>query len=114
MKIYFDTEFLEDGKTIELISIGMVREDGEELYCINKDCDWKRVYNDAWLYEKVVPHLDKPGSESWLSKKDIASKIINFTYWDTPKGPLFVCPKSRPLEFWAYYASYDWVVLCQI
>lgn len=27
MKIWFDTEFIEDGKTIDLISIGMVRED---------------------------------------------------------------------------------------
>ena len=32
MKIFFDTEFIEDGKTIDLISIGMVREDGETYY----------------------------------------------------------------------------------
>ena len=29
MKIFFDTEFIEDGKTIELLSIGLVREDGK-------------------------------------------------------------------------------------
>lgn len=28
MRIWFDTEFIEDGKTIDLISIGLVREDG--------------------------------------------------------------------------------------
>jgi hypothetical protein len=28
MKIWFDTEFYENGETIKLISIGMVREDG--------------------------------------------------------------------------------------
>jgi len=28
MKIWFDTEFYEDGRTIDLISIGLVREDG--------------------------------------------------------------------------------------
>ncbi len=90
MKIYFDAEFLEDGKTIDLISIGMVREDGEELYCINKDCDWKRIYNDEWLYKNVVPHLDKPGTEAWLSKNDIAKKMLKFTSGINP-------------EFWAWY-----------
>ena len=28
MRIYFDTEFIEDGRTIDRLSIGMVREDG--------------------------------------------------------------------------------------
>ena len=32
MKIWFDTEFIEDGKTIDLISIGMVRQDSATLY----------------------------------------------------------------------------------
>jgi hypothetical protein len=28
MKYYYDTEFIEDGRTIDLISIGIVAEDG--------------------------------------------------------------------------------------
>lgn len=38
MRIWFDTEFIEDGKTIDLISIGLVRDDGSELYHENGAC----------------------------------------------------------------------------
>lgn len=34
MNIYYDTEFIENGTTIELLSIGMVRENGQEYYGI--------------------------------------------------------------------------------
>src|SRR4051812_11038169 len=34
MKYFYDTEFLEDGQTIELISIGIVAEDGREYYAV--------------------------------------------------------------------------------
>ena len=31
MRYFYDTEFIEDGTTIELVSIGVVAEDGREL-----------------------------------------------------------------------------------
>ena len=31
MKYWLDTEFMEDGKTIDLLSIGIVREDGRNI-----------------------------------------------------------------------------------
>ena len=97
MRIFFDTEFLEDGKTIDLISIGMVREDGEELYLVNQEADWKRIDADAWLSANVVPAL---GTVQFVTRTVIASKVVEFA-GDAP-------------EFWAYYADYDWVVLCQL
>ena len=54
MKIFFDTEFLEDGKTIDLISIGLVREDGKELYLINKDMNVRKAIKDVWVRENVM------------------------------------------------------------
>lgn len=58
MTIYcYDTEFLEDGHTIDLISIGIVCEDGREYYAINSDADWDRIRKDDWLMENVVAHL---------------------------------------------------------
>lgn len=95
MKIFFDTEFIEDGKTIELISIGMVREDGETYYAENIQCDLSRAC--AWVKENVIPHLEFTSAKT-LSQ--IAKDIIEFV------GP-------NP-EFWAYYADYDWVTLCQL
>lgn len=43
MKFFYDTEFIEDGKTIDLISIGIVAEDGLEYYAVNLDAPWKRI-----------------------------------------------------------------------
>lgn len=95
MRIWFDTEFLEDGKTIELISIGMIREDGQTLYretCSAVDLCAK----SDWLKKNVMPHLKlKPSL-----RETIAKDVRDFAGF-------------RP-EFWAYYADYDWVVLCQL
>ena len=40
MRYFYDTEFLEDGETIDLISIGIVAEDGREYYAVNLNADW--------------------------------------------------------------------------
>lgn len=92
--IWFDTEFIEDGKTIDLISIGLVREDGRELYLENVECDHSRASD--WVQENVLPHL--AGVRS--SREYIADTVVAFV-GDSP-------------EFWGYYADYDWVVLCQL
>lgn len=109
-KIFFDTEFIEDGKTIDLLSIGMVRDDGGELYLENCQADWRRA--DPWVRENVIPKLAAwPGDhdrqphrhaliEGWHFRDEIAASVKDFV------GP-------AP-EFWAYYADYDWVVLCQL
>jgi len=96
MKIWFDTEFIEDGKTIDLLSIGMVREDGDFLYFEPRECNRNRASD--WVKENVIPHLE--GGPAVMSRKFIARKIVEFA-GDKP-------------EFWAYYADYDWVALCQL
>jgi hypothetical protein len=96
MKIWFDTEFIEDGKTIDLMSIGMVREDGAELYLESADCDLMRA--NPWVTEHVVSKLGPP--QSALSRSHIARLVVEFA-GDSP-------------EFWAYYADYDWVSICQL
>ena len=96
MKIFFDTEFYENGKTIDLISIGMVREDGKTYYAevISADTICR---NDPWLVENVASNLTLPYSER-KHPYTIAKEIVEFV-GDSP-------------EFWAYYADYDWVVFC--
>lgn len=69
-KFYYDTEFLEDGKTIDLIAMGAVSIKSaapnpyggidfefEEYYAINSDADWERILVHPFLNEHVVPHL---------------------------------------------------------
>jgi hypothetical protein len=94
MRIWFDTEFIEDGKTIDLISIGMVREDGAELYLESSDVAWDKA--NTWVLQNVVPRLNGP-----TIRRDAIAKMVQAFAGESP-------------EFWAYYASYDWVVLCQL
>ena len=100
VRMFFDTEFIEDGKTIDLISIGLVCEN-KTLYLENKECDFLKASD--WVKENVLIHLSNDG----LSKTELASTIMSFVndIWSRT---------TENLEFWAYYADYDWVALCQL
>ncbi|MFK0222176.1 3'-5' exoribonuclease domain-containing protein [Streptomyces vinaceus] len=119
MRIFYDCEFIEDGRTIELISIGMVREtDGAELYLVNADMPERKIRRHPWLMANVVPGLPKPSGDwnnhmptSWLydrhnravqPKIRIASQVRRFIQ-GTPDPQL-----------WAWYGAYDHVVLAQL
>ena len=106
MKIWYDTEFLEDGETIMFISMGMVAEDGRELYLINDEADWDRVRKHEWLMANVYPHLENEQA-LWVDKKQAQIEIYNF---------LMGVRKNRKdfPELFAWYSSYDHVVLAQI
>ena len=95
MRFFIDTEFMEDGRTIDLLSIGVVAEDGRELY-IEVLADESKA-ND-WVRANVLPYLGKiPVSTRELA----AQQIREFVGAEKP-------------EFWGYYADYDWVALCQL
>lgn len=95
MKIWFDTEFYENGETIKLISIGAIREDGLTYYAETSDAE-SYATATPWLMQNVFPHLCGPR----INKRQIGKDLIAFV-------------GEKP-EFWAYYADYDWVALCQI
>lgn len=95
MKYFLDTEFIERPCTIELVSIGIVSEDGREFYAEDGLVDLSK--GDQWFQENVVPHLIGP--EAWMDKENMGPAIREFVGKDKP-------------EFWAYYADYDWVVFC--
>jgi hypothetical protein len=94
MQFWFDTEFIEDGKTIDLLSIGVVAEDGRTYYAEFKEADKSRASD--WVKQNVLPHLHGHG----FSRATIREEITEFM------GP-------EP-QIWAYYADYDWVALCQL
>lgn len=115
MKYFFDTEFHEykkDGvNTIELISIGIVAEDGRELYAVANEFNMEAALANAWLHEHVINPIlgefasDRPDTSPQTvlfamgkSNAEIAKSIVEFVD-ETP-------------EFYAYYADYDWVVFC--
>ncbi len=95
MRFWFDTEFYEDGRTIELISIGVVSEDGRTYYAEVSGARFLAA-KTIWLGKNVLPRLT--GVEKF--REYIAIDLIEFM-------------GEKP-EIWAYYADYDWVALCQL
>lgn len=92
--IHFDCEFVEDGRTIDLLSIGMVRDDGATYYAEPAETDRSRA--NPWVVANVLPHLNGPVKPRAM----IATEIVRFA------GP--------DPEFWAYFGAYDWVAPCQL
>ena len=43
MRYFYDTEFIEDGTTIQLVSIGIVSKRGEEYYAVSTDFEPQRA-----------------------------------------------------------------------
>lgn len=102
MKYFLDTEFHEYKKngtnTIELISIGIVRENGDEIYEESSEFDMDAAIANEWLAKNVVNNLILSQGLR-RSNEDIGKSIIRFIGEDKP-------------EFYGYFADYDWVVFC--
>lgn len=100
MKFWFDTEFYEDGRTIELISIGVVSEDGRTYYAETPDA-MKLAMSTEWLAANVAPHLtSRLDNRHTYERWKIANALVDFM--------------GNAPEIWAYYSDYDWVVLCRL
>jgi hypothetical protein len=199
MKYFIDTEFLEGTQkekfpislfrkntpnTIDLISIGIVSEDGREYYAISKDFNLKEAWNRFqletqsgdmrnifpegkkvyWIRENVLksiflelkekeayentskykPYFDNSLIKEMINKiwelnkpidnynqlkkllnkygktnKQIAEEVKEFCTVNENKNngileqvASFKDTINRTVEFYAYYADYDWVVFC--
>lgn len=97
MKVFFDTEFTGLHKNTTLISIGMVAEDGRELY--RELNDYNLLDVDEWLENNVIANLD--GSNS-VNTKQLAKDIEQF-----------IEPYDK-VEIWSDCLAYDWVLFCNI
>jgi hypothetical protein len=186
MKYYLDTEFIEGiqkqstlsklfGKskpTIDLISIGIVSQEGKEYYAISKDFNLKEAWNryqmkqvsgdarnrypegikEYWIRENVLKPIFQEFIEKEYEARNKQERILGYSdttnrdftyknfkalinkygksnaqiaeeikvfcyngYWLDPKE---VNSEYRSLkdcvniEFYAYYADYDWVAFC--
>ena len=104
MRYWFDTEFHDDGTTIELISIGMVSEDNRAYYAESADYDRQRA--TPWIREHVLPYL---GGNCLQTRREIRAGIQTFI-----DPPLRFGGTSTTPEFWAFCGEYDWIVLRQL
>jgi len=92
VKYWLDTEFIERPPTIDLISIGIVAEDGREFYAESSEVDWSKA--SRWTLQNVRPQLDGGG----MPQEIIGNAVRRFTEHDP--DPVF----------WGYFPAYDWVV----
>lgn len=130
MDYYIDTEFIEGfhkplfGKRrhfIDLISIGIVAEDGREYYAISNEFNHKDA--SQWVKDTVIKKLPRKYFNGhnvdeailWKSNKQIAEEVKRFIYKgsECSKRPE-LWGKDIPINFYAYYADYDWVLFCSL
>lgn len=118
-RIFYDCEFLEDGKTIALISIGMIREDtGAELYLVNRDMPVRRIRKHRWLMDNVVPTLPKSHGDQRLSMPKrwlfhYADRSVQSYATIADRVRTFINSTPDP-QLWAWYGAYDHVALAQL
>lgn len=101
MKYFYDTEFIDDGKTIDLISIGVVSEDGSrQLYL--ESSEFNAANASDWVKENVISKLTSTPALLARTREQIKNEIIQFFEGE------------EKIELWGYYADYDHVALCQL
>lgn len=146
MKYFLDTEFIEGfnkplfGKKrhfIDLISIGIVCEDGRSLYLISNEYDYNKA--DAWVKENVIlpmyidtvhgdmrNNCDVNNFHKIYGKSNhlICTEIMKFIWheqWDEwiglsdeffERGRKYGWDYGSEIEFYGYYSDYDWVLFC--
>lgn len=120
MKYFYDTEFHEDGSTIDFISIGMVSEDGREFYAVSNEFNTRRVAKNDWLMENVMSTIrhDKFVVADYagfpLVRDIYVTDDNSMDKWRIAKAiEEFVGDDPNP-EFWAWYSAYDHVCLAQL
>jgi hypothetical protein len=114
MRVVHDWEFLEEGNSVYPISVGMVREDGAELYYEFIDAPWEKILKHNWLKENVIPALSKShnqaivmGEGNAITKGKLAIRMKVYAFLEE-------AAKDSPLELWGWYSAYDHVCLGQL
>ena len=100
-RFFYDCEFIEDGRTIELVSIGMVDEAGREFYAVSTEFDPSRAID--WVRNNVLDKLPSPADPAWRSRSRIRDDLLTF-----------LTEPGDQVEMWAWVAAYDHVVLAQL
>lgn len=115
-RFFYDFEFIEDGVTIDPISIGIVCDDSRTYYAVFKDAPWYAIRRNMWLMNNVVRHL--PHDRRLEKKRDW---VIDMTHADVKMTSQiadevrdFLIGANEPIELWGYYPAYDHVALAQL
>jgi hypothetical protein len=110
MRVYLDTEFIDTGDRIILISIGMTDQNLSRMYyAVSTDFPvfWPR--NDPWLGQHVWPHLPQTADNQLdtthedVKSPDVIAAEVSDWFRHVPSPQL-----------WAHWPAYDTVALMQL
>jgi hypothetical protein len=115
VRYFIDTEFAERGagKPIDLISIGVMAEDGRNFYAVNSE--FKARHANDWVKKHVLP---------LLPDRNVSLSDIGFPRWEAAKAWMkhdrireafltFIGNDTAP-EFWGWMCGFDYVVVSQL
>ncbi len=134
MKYFIDMEFHERFITtgffkkrkhhiIELISIGIVAEDGREYYAVCKEFDLKAAMANTWLLNHVLTPIStelyqKQSTYIKMHRLNVSMKRLFNDYGKTRQqiadDIVHMMFQDLKPQFYGYYADYDWVLFCSL
>lgn len=125
-KIYFDCEFTGLRQSTDLISIGLVSDTGDTLYCEFSDFDKTKI--DDFVLTEVLPHTDMfknmtaalisdliAGKRIGLESDRVITKdkfLNRFTLWLSSIG--YDVRNKNEVQFVGDLLTYDWVLLNEL
>lgn len=121
MRYTYDFEFIEDGNTIDPVSLGIVGENGSQLHIINTDCNWQKAGD--WVLENVLKpiHITRDGIQKRIEgivyegKSGLMPKTVANFFGDyNPNRNKITTFDGNTAKLWGYYSDYDHVALAQL
>lgn len=109
MRVFWDMEFTGLRQDTTLISIGLVSEDGQKLYCELDDYDLSQV--NEWIRENVTQHL-------WIQQPEITPPVdTDYAIGDASDIAQEIrdwLSQWEQVEMWSDVYAYDWMLFCNL
>ena len=100
VRYFIDTEYIDREQFVDLISLGMVAEDGREFYAVSTEFD--PTHANTFVRDVVIPQLEPSQHPAWMSRVEMKDRLVQFVGSDEPR-------------FWSYAAApWDWMAIAQL
>jgi hypothetical protein len=117
MRIFFDTEFTGLFQGADLLSIGLMAEDGQSFYCESLTYDLQAARGNEFVATHVLPALMQ--NQPDVPRGPLYSGSLETGYigaiWQVGDAVLrFLQRFDTRLEMWSDCYAYDWVLFCEL